>query len=39
MFPGDHEVNEMKDEQLRNFQHKIADLYTFGNGQLLDLIF
>ena len=39
VFPSDHEVNEMKDEQLRNFQHRIADLYIFGNGELVDLIF
>ena len=39
VFPIDHEVNEMKDEQLRNFQHRIADLYIFGNGELVDLIF
>ena len=39
VFPSDHEVSEMKDEQLRNFQHKIADLYSFGNGELVDLIF
>ena len=39
VFPCDHEVNEMKDEQLRNFQHRIADLYIFGNGELVDLIF
>ena len=39
VFPSDHEVNEMKDEQLRYFQHRIADLYIFGNGELVDLIF
>ena len=39
VFPNDHEVNEMKDEQLRNFQHRIADLYNFGNGELVDLVF
>ena len=39
VFPSDHEVNEMKDEQLRNFQPRIADLYIFGNGELVDLIF
>ena len=39
IFPSDHEVNEMKDEQLRTFQHRIADLYFFGNGELVDLIF
>ena len=39
VFPSDQEVNEMKDEQLRNFQHRIADLYIFGNGELVDLFF
>ena len=39
VFPSDHEVNEMKDEHLRNFQHRIADLYIFGNGELVDLFF
>ena len=39
VFPSDHEVNEMEDEQLGNFQHRIADLYIFGNGELVDLIF
>ena len=39
VFPSDHEVNEMKDEQLQNLQHRIADLSIFGNGELVDLIF
>ena len=39
VFPSDHEVNELKDEQLQNFQHKVADLYIFGNGKLVDLLF
>ena len=39
VFPSDHEANEIKDEQLRNFQHRIADLYIFGNGELVDFIF
>ena len=39
VFAKDHEVNEVKDEQLRNFQHKIADLHIFGNGELVDLMF
>ena len=33
------EVNEMKDEQLQNFQHKITYLYIFNNGELVDLTF
>ena len=39
VFPSDHEVNEMKDEQLQNFQHRSADSFIFGNGELVDLIF
>ena len=39
VFPSNHEVNEMQNEQLRNFQHKIAELYIFGNGELVDLMF
>ena len=39
VFLSDHQVNEMKDGQLRNFLHKIANLYIFGNGELVDLIF
>ena len=39
VFLSNHEVNEMKNEQLRNFQHKIAELYIFGNGELVELIF
>ena len=35
----DYEVNEINVQQLRNFQHKVTGLYTFGNGQLVDLIF
>ena len=39
IFPSGHEVKKMKNERLRNFKHKIADLYIFGNGELVDLIF
>ena len=35
VIPSDLEVNEMIVEQLRNFKHKIADLYIFGNGELV----
>ena len=39
MKARNHGVNEMKDEQLQNFQHKIAGLCIFGMGELVDLIF
>ena len=38
-FSSDHEVNEMKEEQLQNFENKIAVLYIFGDGELVDLTF
>ena len=29
VFPNDHEVREMKDEQLRNFQHRKSQICIF----------
>ena len=32
-------ICEMDEKQVQNFYHQISDLYIFGNGELIDLLY
>ena len=39
VLPSDKVICEMDEKQFHKFYHQISDLYIFGNGELIDLIF
>ena len=39
VLPSDKQICEMDGKQFEKFYHQIADLYIFGNGELIDLIY
>ena len=39
VLPTDELICEMDEKFFQNFNHQIADLYIFGNGELIDLVY
>ena len=39
VLPSEENICEMDEKQVQNFYHQISDLYIFGNGELIDLLY
>ena len=39
VLPSDKLICEMDDRQFEKWYHQISDLYIFGNGELMKLIY
>ena len=39
VLPSDKIICDMDEKQFEKFYHQVSDLYIFGNGELMDLIF
>ena len=39
VLPCDNTICDMEETKFQSFYHQISDLYIFGNGELIDLIY
>ena len=39
ILSSEKSICEMDEKQFQKFYHQISDLYIFGNGELIDLIY